>query len=155
MTTKGSPSLLTLLILIGAWNMAPAQTQVDLTQISCSKYKNAEKGLNRTFNQILKAHDSEPKFTKAFQEAHRTRLIFRNAHIRSFYPGSSLSPVSDNPSSADYGSVYPMCACDLQTEITSQRIKQLRAIWVVGIEAGNVCGESAAVNPARSGSRDK
>jgi hypothetical protein len=42
---------------------------------------------------------------------------------------------------ANYGSVYPMCAANLLSELTEARIKQLR-VWLVGSEEGDVCSGS-------------
>lgn len=139
-TTKGSLSLLILVSLFGKFNLAWPQTQTDMTSVSCQKSKKAEEELNRIFRQILAARVSEPNFNKAFQEAQRTWLAFRDAHIRSIYPEPSAR--------SEFGSIYTMCACDLQAELTTQRIKQLRGIWIDGTVEGDVCKGSGVVKPA-------
>jgi len=42
---------------------------------------------------------------------------------------------------ATYGSVYPICAANLLSELTEARIKQLR-LWLVGVEEGESCSGS-------------
>jgi len=43
------------------------------------------------------------------------------------------------------GSVYPMCRCSVLEQITIDRAKELRRLWIDGVDEGDVCAGSRAV----------
>jgi len=117
-----------------ASDRAAAQTQAAMTQAACNKLKNAEAALNRIYEQALKAKTADTDFVKAFREAQTAWIGFRDAHVRAIYP---------DPDPKAYGSAYPMCRCTLLEQMTTQRTKELRRLWVDGIEEGDVCTGSS------------
>ncbi len=46
-----------------------------------------------------------------------------------------------------YGTVQPMCLCNLMTPFVIKRTKELQQ-WLDGIEEGNVCGGSIKMIPS-------
>ena len=73
---------------------------------------------------------------KALQESQRAWIAFRDAHVRSVFP---------DPDPKTYGSVYPMCRCSVLEQITIDRAKELRRLWIDGVDEGDVCAGSRAV----------
>ena len=114
-----------------------------MTEEACRKYKNADADLNSVYQQILAAKAGEAAFVKALRGAQRAWVAFRDAHVQSIYP--------DANSTADYGTVYPMCRCVILEELTLQRTKQLRALWVEGVPEGESCAGTSVIKRNNSG----
>lgn len=133
-------------LLIGGRFPAVAQTQAELTQRACGEFKQADSELNRVYQQILAAHGGDAAFITALREAQRAWIAFRDAHVKSIYP---------DPDPVAYGSVNPMCRCGILEQLTIQRSKQLRELWINGTVEGDVCAGSSpikrrnSISPAR------
>jgi uncharacterized protein YecT (DUF1311 family) len=110
-----------------------------MNEEACNKLNRADAELNRIYQQILAAKATDTDFVKAFQEAHTAWISFRDAHIRSIYP---------DPDSRAHGSVYPMCRCMLLEQMTTQRAKEIRRLWVDGVDEGDVCIGSCVIKTA-------
>jgi uncharacterized protein YecT (DUF1311 family) len=119
--------------------LAIAQTQAAMTEAACNKLKNAETALNRVYEQVLKTKAADAGFLKAFQQAQEAWVAFRDAHVHAIYP---------DPDPRAYGSANSMCRCTILEEMTTQRSRQLRRLWIEGIDEGDVCTGSCAVRPA-------
>jgi uncharacterized protein YecT (DUF1311 family) len=115
---------------------AVAQTQAAMTETACNKLKNAETALKQTYEQVLKAKAADANFVKAFREAQAAWVGFRDAHVHAIYP---------DPDPRAYGSANSMCRCSILEEMTSQRSRELRRLWIDGIDEGDVCTGSCAV----------
>lgn len=107
-------------------------TQGQMNEESCKAYKNAEKEMEQTYQQVLTEYHTDKVFIQKLRIAQKAWVSFRNAHVESMYP---------NPNHSEYGSVHPLCRCNALTEITQNRIKELSQ-WTIGIEEGDVCAGS-------------
>jgi uncharacterized protein YecT (DUF1311 family) len=128
-----------ILLLFGVGDPASAQTQSDLTEQACIKFKNLDGELNRVYSQILASNAGDASFVRALREAQRAWITFRDAHVKSIYP---------DPKPMAYGSVYPMCRCGILEQLTAQRTKELRERWVDGTVEGDVCAGSSPIKRA-------
>lgn len=98
-----------------------------------SDFKSADQELNRVYQQVLQTYKEQPEFIAKFRAAQKAWLQFRDAHLEAMFPAKDKY--------ANYGSVYPMCASILLSELTEARIKQLR-VCLVGFEEGEACSGS-------------
>jgi uncharacterized protein YecT (DUF1311 family) len=119
-------TVLTILLLAAG---SPAQTQTQMNEEACSKYKQADAEMNKVYKQVLNEYKSELAFIKKLGVAQRAWVAFRDAHLEAIYPEIDKTR---------YGSVYPMCRCDVLTELTRERTKSLRK-WITGNKEGDVC----------------
>ena len=113
---------------------------------ACSRLKRADTDLSRVFQHILSTHAADLDFVKAFREAQNAWILFRDAHVNAIYP---------DPDPRAYGSVYPMCRCVVLEQVTTQRAKELRRLWVDGVDEGDVCVGSCVVKAAKSARKRK
>ena len=107
-----------------------AMTQMDLNRCYCTQYTKADEELNRVYQQVLDKNRDETRFVEKLKAAQRAWVSFRDAHMESLYPET------DNPQAA-YGSVYRMCYCMAETELTVERTKQLKNM--LNPVEGDVC----------------
>jgi uncharacterized protein YecT (DUF1311 family) len=105
-----------------------------MTDQACGEFKKADAELNVVYQQILKTKAADTVFIKALREAQTAWLAFRDAHVKSIYP---------DPSPVAYGSVTPMCRCGILQQLTAQRSRQLKALWIEGTQEGDVCAGSS------------
>ena len=117
-------------------NQTFAQTQSKMTDEACRRFKKADAELNRVYKQILSVNVGDANFTNAFRKAQRVWISFRDAHVRAIFP---------DPDPNAYGSVNPMCRCEILEAITTQRTTELKRRWVEGFQEGDVCTGSGAV----------
>lgn len=122
--------LLTLAVLCVAPSFA--QTQADMQDESCAKFKKTDAELNKTYKKILTEYKEDKVFIEKLKKAQKAWLVYRDAHIESVYPEEDKSY---------YGSVYGMCNCEVKQELTEQRTKILKQ-WVKGVKEGDVCAGS-------------
>jgi uncharacterized protein YecT (DUF1311 family) len=133
-----------MLLLLGTGAQNLAQTQSDLNQDACGKFKQADAELNRVYQQVLAAKAKDSNFSIAFREAQRAWIAFRDAHLKSIFP---------DPDPRAYGSIYPMCRCMVLEKITAERVKELRRLWIEGVPEGDACTGSCAVQSASKGKK--
>lgn len=107
-----------------------AQTQLDLNQCYCDEYKRADADLNKVYQQLLSVNAREQEFTEKLKTAQRAWIVFRDAQLESLY--SAADPY------VQYGSVYLMCYCLAQKELTLQRTQQLKRM--LNPKEGDPCG---------------
>lgn len=135
MQTKAIIGFLSVVLFFGGRNATHAQTQSQMTEQACGDFMKADAELNRVYQQMLAAKAGDAAFLRAFREAQRAWIAFRDAHLKSIYPEPS-------PREA-YGSAVSMCQCGDLQELTAQRTKQLRKLWIEGGIEGDVCAGSA------------
>ncbi len=114
---------------------ALGQTQYEMNQEACGKYKKADAELNQMYRQILREYAEDKNFVRKMKTAQRAWVTFKDAHLASIYP---------DPDPRAYGSVNPMCRCLELEWLTSERIKMLR-VWTEGVQEGDVCSGSRKV----------
>ena len=107
-----------------------AQTHFELNQCACDEYKKADADLNRVYQQLLSVKGREQQFAERLKIAQRAWIVFRDAQLESLY--SAPDPY------VQYGSVYPMCYCLAQKELTVHRTQQLKQM--LNPKEGDVCG---------------
>ncbi len=112
------------------------QTQGEMNQDACERYKKADARLNQTYQRILTEYRQDKTFTEKLKTAQRAWLAFRDAHLASIYPASPT----------EYGSVNPMCRCVRLEQLTKERTNVLRQ-WTEGVEEGDVCAGSVKRKP--------
>lgn len=108
------------------------QTQAEMNEQAYQIYKKTDKELNDVYKQILIKYKDDKEFISKLQKAELAWIKYRDAEIEAIYPEEDKS---------NYGSVYPMCVNQIMTEITRQRIKELK-LWLKGICEGDVCAGS-------------
>jgi uncharacterized protein YecT (DUF1311 family) len=113
-----------------------AQTQMQLNAEACGRSKKADEELTRVSKQILADNASDGNFVKAFAKAQDAWVAFRDAQVTAVFPG---------PSPMAYGSSYAMCRCGVLEQLTTERTKELRKLWIEGVEEGDVCVGSCTV----------
>ena len=98
---------LLVIVLFGTGAQMLAQTQSEMNEEACKKVKKAHAELDRLHQRILTANAKDTNFVKALRDAQRVWIAFRDAHLRSNFP---------DPDWETYGSVYPMCRCNVPSE---------------------------------------
>jgi uncharacterized protein YecT (DUF1311 family) len=111
---------------------AKAQTQSQLNRDACGKLQKADEELNKTYNEILRVYKDDREFIEKLKAAQRAWIVFKDAHLASIYPKNRKG---------EYGTVKPMCACEILAEFTSERTKALNQ-WLTGVEEGEACAGS-------------
>lgn len=126
--------LLTIIALLSLTisNQAFGQTQFEMNQEEQNIYLKADKKLNNVYNQILKEYKSDTEFIKNLKIAQRIWIQFRDAEMKSKYPGREQGY---------YGSIHPMCWSIYLTELTEERTKKLK-MWLTGIDEYDACSGS-------------
>ena len=115
---------------------AHAQTQAEMNAKACSGYKKADAELNSIYKRILSINAKDSDFANALRAAQAAWIAFRDAHLKSLY---------SDPSENAYGSVNPMCRCIVLEQLTAERTRQLREIWIRGTPEGDVCAGSSPI----------
>jgi uncharacterized protein YecT (DUF1311 family) len=113
---------------------AVAQTQMQLNQEACDKYKQADAEMNSMYRRITQEYRGDAAFIAALKKAQLAWIRYRDADLESIFPGDR----------GQYGSINPMCRCMHLAETTKERTRILKQ-WVEGIEEGDVCAGSVKV----------
>lgn len=108
------------------------QSQAEMNEHAYQIYQKTDKELNDVYKQILIKYKDDKLFISKLQKAELVWIKYKDAEIEAIYPEEDKS---------NYGSVYPMCVNQVMTEITQQRIKELKS-WSNGIPEGEACAGS-------------
>jgi uncharacterized protein YecT (DUF1311 family) len=114
---------------------ASDQSQSEMNEDACGKYKKADAELNRVYQRIMRDYAGDNNFIQKMKIAQRAWVTFRDAHLDSLYPKSDPGA---------YGDVNPMCRCMVLEALTKDRINSLRG-WADGVEEGDVCSGSKKI----------
>ena len=136
--------LLAVVTLALATTAPVAQTQSNMSQDACAQYKKADQALNATYAKVLKDYTRDPQFLAKLKQAQRAWIAFRDAHLEASFP--------ETDKQAEYGSACPTCRCNVLTELTEQREKELK-VWADGIPEGDVCNGSVKTAETEQSSR--
>jgi len=109
-----------------------AMTQESLQTCYCDRAQKADAQLNAVYQQLLKKNVADTLFTDKLKISQRAWLAFRDAQLEAIYP--------DPDPKAAYGSVFGMCYCMAQEELTLDRVKQLKRMLTS--REGDVCASS-------------
>jgi len=118
--------------LLFSTNAATRQSQAEMNQDACGKYKKADDAMNRIYRKIITEAKGDAQFIAKMKKAQRAWLAFRDAQLEATYP---------DPAPHAYGSVNPMCRCMVLEQLTYERTEQLRP-WADGVPEGDVCAGS-------------
>jgi uncharacterized protein YecT (DUF1311 family) len=110
---------------------ASARTQGELNDCFCNQYRRADDELNRIYQELMAANGNDRVFVDKLKIAQRAWIAFRDAQVEATYPETGEPRVK-------YGSVYPMCYCMAQQDLTAERTKHLRRM--LSSKGGDVCG---------------
>ena len=110
---------------------ANALTQGEMNDCLCNQYKKADAELNRVYQQLLSASANDKVFIEKLKTAQRAWIAFRDAQLEAIYPETGDPRVK-------YGSVYPMCYCGAQQDLTEERTRHLKRM--LRSPEGDACG---------------
>lgn len=108
------------------------ETQLGMNDQAYKTFDKTDKELNKIYQQILVEYKDDKVFISKLQKAELAWIKYRDAETEAIFPEDDKR---------NYGSVYPMCRASILTELTQQRIKELKT-WSKGICEGNVCAGS-------------
>jgi uncharacterized protein YecT (DUF1311 family) len=111
-------------------------SQAGLNACAASELTKADQQLNTVWKTIQVKYKDQPVFLEKLKASQKLWLQFRDAEVAAHFP---LGKGED--AGTQYGSAYPMCVSQLQTELMQQRIEQLQA-WLKGAQEGDVCAGS-------------
>lgn len=117
---------------VHASSLENCQTQMKMNQEACDDYEKLNREMNQAYQTILRDYHNNRVFIVAFRKAQLAWIRYRDAQLKSIFPG--------DPS--QYGSINTMCRCLNLAELTKERTQALNR-WVEGIEQGDVCAGSA------------
>jgi uncharacterized protein YecT (DUF1311 family) len=109
-----------------------AQTQTAMDNKAKSEFDKVDAELNQIYQKIIHDYSDDSIFIKNLREAQRLWVKFRDAQVNMKYP------------SDEEGSVFPMCRYYYLSELTSERIKELKP-WLEGVEEGDDCAGSIKI----------
>lgn len=112
---------------------ASAANQRELNDCFCNQHKKADAELNRVYQQLISANANDQVFLDKLKTAQRAWIAFRDAQLEAIYPETDEPRVK-------YGSVYPMCYCAAQQDLTEERTKHLKRM--LRSPEGDACGWS-------------
>lgn len=121
-----------------------AQSQAEMNAEACGAFREADEELKRVYARVLSEYASDAKFVRKLRAAQRAWLTFRDAHLEARFPAEDKRGA--------YGSVFPMCFCGVQEELTRARTAQLTK-WVEGLTEGDVCAGSVRIREEGSAGR--
>lgn len=107
-----------------------AKTQMELNQSACNKVKVTEQKIEKLIKRIHKKHQKDNEFLSAFDNAQSAWQQFRDKHLKAAFP-------KENTQQA-YGSIYPLCYCQLKAKLNRSRIHQLKQ-WLIKHQEGDPC----------------
>lgn len=109
------------------------QSQTKMNQDAAAELKKADTEMLSLYQKIVAKYsngpETNPAFVQKFEKAQLAWIAYRDAHLDAVFPSATPN---------EYGSVQPMCAAAIKTELTKSRITQLRQ-WSDGIEEGDIC----------------
>ncbi|WP_158269621.1 lysozyme inhibitor LprI family protein [Desulfonatronum sp. SC1] len=107
-----------------------AQTQMEMNVDACETYKDAEGIMEDTYLRILSEYQDDEVFIEKFKAAQSAWMVFRDAHLSALFP--------EEDTYAEYGSMYPLCRCNVLRKMTDYRVEMLK-MWEDGAEEGDLC----------------
>lgn len=110
--------------------------QMPLNECYARQFSRADAELNAVWKKIQAKYADQPVFLEKLKTSQRLWVQFRDAEVQATFPVDS----HEDPR-VQYGSVYPMCESMLQTQLTLQRIQQLK-VWLDGTDGGDACAGS-------------
>lgn len=111
-------------------------SQAGLNACAADEFTKADQQLNKVWKAILVKYKDQPVFLEKLKASQKLWLQFRDAEVAAHFPVGK-----GEDAATQYGSVYPMCVSQAQTELTQQRTQQLQA-WLKGTQEGDVCAGS-------------
>jgi uncharacterized protein YecT (DUF1311 family) len=121
MTAKRIVSILICALVAGSSvrnGVGLAQTQSQMTTDADRVLRAAEAEMATVLQNLAKKANGQPDALAKLNRAQAAWVAYRNAHIEALWP--SKTPLES------YGSVHPMCVLMERTNLTKERIRELR-----------------------------
>ena len=123
----------------------PNGTQVEMNAYYCAKAAKAEARMNGTYKQILTEYNEDTVFIENFKKAQEAWATYQTAEMNAVFP----------PREAGYyGSIQPVCDCNLKEKLINDRLKTLNQ-WINGTEEGDVCAGTIKVKEKQTPAKRK
>lgn len=122
---------LSILVIITMFSCS-AQTQLQQNEETAKTFEDADRELNKVYQQILTDYKADKVFTDNLKASQRIWIQFRDSEMKMKFP--------DRPA-GHYGSIQPMCGSDYKAKLTTERTEKLK-IWLEGTEEGDACSGS-------------
>lgn len=113
--------------------MDKAISQYDMNMCSLSKADKADAELNQIYKKILTLVKNDKSALDKTKKAQEAWLKYRKAQIAMYYPPEPQG---------FYGSFHPVCINSLYTELTENRIKELKGFLKKPVE-GDMCARNS------------
>lgn len=107
-------------------------SQSEMNACSCSEAYKEDQKLNQLYQTLLKQHADDPILIKKMKAAERAWIRYRDAQLEMHFP---------DPDKRNYGSVFRMCQCTVESSLTEARYKELKE-WSDEVTNGDICWHS-------------
>ena len=104
-------------------------TQLEENKAACAKTEVARNKLNDSLKELVRRTQKDAGLSSRVRKAQQAWLTFKDAQLGALY--GSANPI------ADYGSVWPMCACAAEEELIKERLTQVQRM--LSRVEGDVC----------------
>jgi len=131
---KNTITILAILTLFAA-PLAQAQTQGEMNDEAAAEFNGVDEEMNSVYQEILSDYADDEVFIASLREAQRRWIAFRDAQLKMKYPDREPGY---------YGSIQPSCEMTYLTELTQERVKELKT-WIDGVEEGNMCAGTVRI----------
>ncbi len=116
--------------------MDRAKTQLDLTECAANEFKKTDGELNRLYQSILADYAENKLFLEKLKTSQRAWIKFRDAEMDVLFP---INPEDESKFNV-YGKIYSMCYYSYMSEMTRERIYQLKKRFEKKDDSSDVCG---------------
>lgn len=117
--------------LLFAASIGFAQTQAEMNEMAHKSFQQADKELNKTYQQILKDYSTDTLFIKNLKAAQKIWVQFRDAEMKMKYPLYEK----------EFFSMKTVCWYSYMQQLTEARTITLKE-WIKPTEDGDVCAGS-------------
>lgn len=107
------------------------QTQMEMNEQAKNSFQQADKELNKVYQQILKDYSTDTLFLKNLKASQKIWIQFRDAEMKMKYPLKET----------EYYSMQTVCWYNYMQNITEARTLTLKD-WLKPLDDGDVCAGS-------------
>jgi len=105
-------------------------TQLDENKAACTKTEVERKKLDDGLKELLRRAQKDTDLASRIKKSQQAWVAFKDAQLGALY--GTANPL------ADYGSVWPMCACAAEEELIKERLAQVQRM--LSRVEGDLCG---------------
>jgi len=121
---------MTWVLILAALLAGGEPTQLDDNKAACAKTKVEQRKLDQGLKELFRRVQQDAGLTSRVRKAQQAWVMFKDAQLGALY--GSANPL------ADYGSVWPMCACAAEEELIKERLAQVQRM--LSRVEGDLCG---------------